>query len=335
MNHHTFNSKKVEFSDRLTLRGLRIFIVLEETKSVALAAERMGLSKSSVSQHITTLETNVGIKLFDRKQKPIALTPAGQVLSMHAHRIASMFSVAETALADFNAFSLPILNFAIIDDLDASLTPVMATALQAQLSKSFIRTFSGRSDQVTSQMESREADIAVTASMPANVNEFQIHELYREQFVLVAAKDKYQPDLDWRKQLTELPFIQYSEAMPMGQLVATHLKRIRLDIPRQFSFENSRSVIATVAKAGGWTLATPLSILDASRFRDEISLFALPFASLSRNVFLINRLNELGTLPEVLATIFRSELKDELLPEFAKSNPEMVGMLEVFDGDMI
>ena len=330
MNHHASNSKKVEFSDRLTLRGLHIFIVLEETKSLAMAAERMGLSKSSVSQHITTLEKNVGIKLFDRQQKPIALTPAGQVLNMHAHRIVSMFSAAESALADFNAFSLPILNFAIIDDLDASLTPVMATALQAQLSMSFIRTFSGRSDQVTSRMEAREADIAVTASLPDNVNNFQIHELYREQFVLVAAKDKYQPDSDWRKQLTELPFIQYSEAMPMGQMVATHLKRIRLDVSRQFSFETSRSVIATVAKTGGWTLATPLSILDASRFRDEVSLFPLPFASLSRNVFLINRLNELGTLPEVLATIFRTQLQDELLPEFANFNPDMVGMLEVF-----
>ncbi len=335
MNQHTLNAKTVEFADTLTLRGLRIFIVLEETKSVALAAERMGLSKSSVSQHITTLESNVGIKLFDRKQKPIALTPAGQVLSMHAHRIVSMFSVAETALADFNAFSLPILNFAIIDDLDASLTPVMATALQAQLSKSFIRTFSGRSDQVTSRIESREADIAVTASMPTNVNNFQIHELYKEQFVLVVAKDKYQADADWRAQLTKLPFIQYSETMPMGQLVATHLKRIRLDVTRQFSFETSRSVIATVAKTGGWTLATPLSILDASRFRDEVSLFALPFASLSRSVYLINRINELSTLPEALAKTFRSQLKDELLPEFAKSNPDMAGMLEVFNDDIM
>lgn len=335
MNSKIPTSKKVEFSDRLTLRGLKIFIVLEETKSVALAAERLGLSKSSVSQHITTLEKNVGIDLFDRKQKPIALTPAGQVLSLHAHRIVSMVSTAETALADFNALSLPIVNFAIIDDLDASLTPVMATALQAQLSRSFIRTFSGRSDQVTARIESRDADIAVTASMSTDVNKFEIHELCKEQFVLVVAKDNYQPASSWREQLTELPFIQYSQSMPMGQLVATHLKRIRFDIPQKFSFETSRSVIATVAKTGGWTLATPLSILDASRFRDEISLYPLPFASLSRSIFLINRMNELGTLPGMLAATFRSQLRGELLPEFTHSYPAMAGMLEVYDDDVM
>ena len=335
MSPDTSMLEKIEFSDRLTLRGLRIFIVLEETKSVALAAERLGMSKSSISQHITTLEKNVGIALFDRKQKPIALTPAGQVLSLHAHRIVSMSSAAETALSDFNALSLPIVNFAIIDDLDASLTPVMATALQAQLSRSFIRTFSGRSDQVTARMESREADIAVTASLSAVADQFEIHELCQEQFLLVVAKGKYQPDAHWRDQLSKLPFIQYSESMPIGQLVATHLKRVRLEIPKQFSFETSRSVIATVAKTGGWTLATPLSILDASRFRDSVSLYTLPFAALSRDVFLINRLNELGSLPLTLAATFRTQLQDELLPEFLNAYPDMTGMLEVFDDNRL
>lgn len=331
MSSKSSQLEKIDFQDRLTLRGLRIFIMLEETKSVALAAERLGLSKSSISQHITTLEKNVGIALFDRKQKPIALTPAGQVLSLHAHRIVSMSSAAETALADFNALSLPVVNFAIIDDLDASLTPVMATALQAKLSRSFIRTFSGRSDQVTARVQSREADIAVTASISTLADNFEIHELCQEQFLLVVAKGKYQPDVAWRDQLIELPFIQYSESMPIGQIVATHLKRVRLNIPKQFSFETSRSVIATVAKTGGWTLATPLSILDASRFRDSISLYPLPFAALSRTIFLVNRVNELGSLPLSLATTFRTQLHDELLPEFLNTYPNMTGMLEVFD----
>ena len=119
-------------SDRLTLRGLRIFIALEEAKSVAKAAQNLGMSKSSVSQHITTLEQSVGIPLFDRQQKPVALTPAGHILSSHAHRIVSMVTEAEAALADNQANSLPVLNFAIIDDLDASLTPVMETALQGK-----------------------------------------------------------------------------------------------------------------------------------------------------------------------------------------------------------
>ena len=325
--------KKTDFADRLTLRGLRVFIALEETQSVADAAQQLGLSKSSVSQHITTLEQSIGITLFDRKQKPVALTPAGQALSQHAHHIMATVSEAETALTDFNAGSMPVLSFAIIDDLDASLTPVMATALQTKLPRSFIRTFSGRSDQVTARLVARDADIAVTASVPVVINKFHIQELFREHFVLVVAKGRYREDSDWRSQLSKLPLIQYSENMPVGQLVLTHLKRIQFDVPRQFSFETTRSVVATVAKTGGWTLITPTSLLDAIRFRDEVDIFPLPFTGLSRSVFLINRLHELGTLPEVLANTFQELLVSELQPEFRKTAPNVADKFEIVDTD--
>ena len=310
-----------------------MFVALEEEQSIAKAADKLGLSKSSISQHITILEQSVGITLFDRKQKPITLTAAGQVLSEYAHRINAMVSEAEAALAAQNAGCLPTLNVAIIDDLDATLTPAMATTLQERLPRSSIVTFSGRSDQVTARLLSRKADIAVTASIPADITPFQIRELFRERFVLVVAKGCYQDGEDWRRQLSALPFIQYSESMPVGQLVLTHLKRIRFDVARKFSFETTRSVIATVAKTGGWTLATPLSILDASRFHAQVDIFALPFAELSRSVFLINRMHELGSLPDSLSKTFQQLLQQDLLPEFKKIAPDLTQWLEIHRDD--
>jgi len=324
-----------DLSDRLTLRSLRVFIALEEAKSVADAAKQLGLSKSNVSQHITTLEQNFAIKFFDRKQKPISLTPAGQVLSLHAHRIMAMLSAAEASLAEFNMDTLPVLNFAILDDLDVSLTPIMATSLQSQFPRSFISTFSGRSDHVTARLEAREADIAVTANLPSNIQKYQMQQLYREHFVLVTARGTYKPSDDWRTVLHDLPLVRYSEAMPMGQLVAAHLKRIGFDAPRRFSFETSRSVIAAVARVGGWTLATPFSILDTTGFRDKIDIHPLPFAKVSRQVYLINRMSELGALPEVLARQFRDLLQNELQEEFSKIAPNVTDALEIFTEDMI
>jgi DNA-binding transcriptional LysR family regulator len=329
------NKSLTDLSDRLSLRGLRIFIALEEAKSVADAAKHLGLSKSNVSQHITTLEQNLGIRLFDRKQKPISLTPAGQVLSLHAHRIMAMVSAAEASLAECNMDTLPVLNFAIIDDLDVSLTPIMATSLQSQFPRSFINTYSGRSDHVTNRLEAREADLAVTANIPSNVHKFQMQQLYRENFVLVTARGTYKPSDDWRTALRDLPLVRYSEAMPMGQLVAAHLKRIGFDAPRRFSFETSRSVIATVARVGGWTLATPFSILDTRGFNDQIDIHPLPFTKVSRQIYLINRMNELGALPEILAKEFRNLLQTELQVEFAKIAPHLTDAIEIFTEDVI
>ncbi|WP_432256871.1 LysR family transcriptional regulator [Limimaricola sp. AA108-03] len=314
---------------RLTLRGLRAFIALEEARSVAGAAQKLGVSKSNVSQQITALEQNVGAKLFDRNSRPILLTPAGQVLSMHAHRIMATVSAAEANLAEFNLRSLPVLNLGIIDDLDASITPVVASSLQRQLPQCFISTFSGRSDQVTAKLLSRDVDIAITGIMPTDMHRFSILQLLREQFVLISAKGQYDRREDWRQSLTRLPLVQYAETMPMGRLVSGHLKRVGFHPQRRFSFETNRSVIATVAQNGGWTIATPLSLLDVGSLVSEIDISPLPFASLSRQIYLVTRSDELGNLPTRLARECRALLHGKLLPDFAKIAPMLAGAIEV------
>jgi DNA-binding transcriptional LysR family regulator len=234
-----------------------------------------------------------------------------------------MVSEAEAALALHGAKCLPVLNFAIIDDLDISLTPAIATVLHEILPQSYICTFSGRSDEVTNRLASREADIAISATVPKDIGQFQIRELFSEQFALVVAKGCYRQNEDWQAQLTSMPFIQYSDSMPMGQLVLTHLKRMKFDVPRRLSFETSRSVIATVANTGGWTLATPLNILDASRFHDKIEIFSLPFTELSRSVFIINRVYELSSIADTLFQTLHYLLQRDVLTELDKITPEL------------
>ena len=169
----------------LTLRGLRVFVALEETGSIAGAAQRIGGSSSGVSQHITALEAAIGAKLFDRRAKPVTLTPAGQVLRADTHRILSVVSEAQAELAEISLTSLPTLNLAIIDDLDASLTPVLVSALQQRFRKCFVYAFSGRSDQIIDRLQSREADIGVSALLPADATPFQSVPILREAFVLL------------------------------------------------------------------------------------------------------------------------------------------------------
>jgi DNA-binding transcriptional LysR family regulator len=317
----------------LTLRGLRVFVALEETGSIAGAAQRLGGSSSGVSQHITALESAIGAKLFDRRAKPVTLTPAGQVLRVHAHRILSVVSEAQAELAEISLTSLPQLNLAIIDDLDASLTPVLVSALQARFRKCFVHAFSGRSDQIIERLNAREADIGVTALLPADTTTFQSAPILRETFILVTAKGVIGPGSDPRETLTRLPFVQYSETMPLGQKVAQHLKRVKLNVPRRFAFEATRSVLAMVVQTGGWTMTTPLNLLDAERFIPMVDVLPLPFAGETRHVHLVARAEELGHLPEALARDCRRILRDVLVPRFAAIAPGFERAIEVAEDE--
>ncbi len=59
---------------------LRGFCYSAATGSVSGAARRMFLSQPSVSQQIQTLESEFGVKLFERRQGGVVLTPDGELL---------------------------------------------------------------------------------------------------------------------------------------------------------------------------------------------------------------------------------------------------------------
>lgn len=317
----------------LTLRGLRVFVALEEAGSIAGAAARIGGSSSGVSQHITALEKAVGAKLFDRRAKPITLTIAGQLLRLHAHRILSVVSDAQSELAEVSLTSLPSLNLAIIDDLDASLTPVLVSTLQSRFRQCFVHAHSGRSDQIIKLLQTRDADIGVTALLPDDIHTFTALQILSEPFVLITAKGAIAPGDDARAVLQKLPFVQYSDALPIGRKVSAHLKRVKMNVPRKFAFDATRSVLAMVVETGGWTLTTPLNLLDAERFIPKVDILPLPFAGETRHVYLVARSEGLGRLPEQLARDCRRLVREKLVPAFAAIAPHMANAIDVTEED--
>lgn len=64
----------------LNLDNLRIFVVAAETENFSRAAEQLHMSQPAVSQHMATLEQQLGVELFDRSGRHVAISAAGQAL---------------------------------------------------------------------------------------------------------------------------------------------------------------------------------------------------------------------------------------------------------------
>lgn len=62
---------------RMTNRHIRIFVKTAELRSMSEAAKAMYISQSSVSQAISEIEKEYGVKLFERLSKGVYLTQAG------------------------------------------------------------------------------------------------------------------------------------------------------------------------------------------------------------------------------------------------------------------
>lgn len=87
----------------MQLRHLKAFIAVADTLNVTRAAERIHLSQSSVTEQIQALETDLGVKLFDRSRRKLVLTPAGQRLLSYAVELIDLADEAYSAVAGISA----------------------------------------------------------------------------------------------------------------------------------------------------------------------------------------------------------------------------------------
>lgn len=59
------------------LAGVAVFIAVSETLNFGLAAERLGMSRATVSAQVGELERQLGVRLFQRSTRAVRLTEAG------------------------------------------------------------------------------------------------------------------------------------------------------------------------------------------------------------------------------------------------------------------
>jgi DNA-binding transcriptional LysR family regulator len=80
------------------LNGMRVFAQVVEAKSFSAAADKLGMSKSLASRHVSALERSLAVKLLHRSTRKLSLTEAGALFYEHCARIVQEAELAEQRL---------------------------------------------------------------------------------------------------------------------------------------------------------------------------------------------------------------------------------------------
>ena len=299
-----------------------------EEQSISAAARRIGASASSVSQQLTNLEAAVGVALLNRRERPVTLTPAGEVFRRRAQTILNEADLAKSELARMDHRSLTKLRIGMIEDFDAGVTPLLLGALAREMTSTQFLLETGPSHRLFDQLDARALDVIVASEVGAGADWVDVYPLMEEPFVAVVPEGSVKSG-DVLQTLLDMPLIQYTTRHHMGRMLADHLQQQNLSLTHSFELDSYHAILAMVASGAGWTILTPLGVSHAKRFRDQVAVMPLPFPPLSRKINLLARKDALGDIPETINDQMRTLLSEKIVGPSIERMPWLKGQLKL------
>lgn len=170
----------------MELKQLEYFMAICEEMHFTRAADNLGIGQSALSYQIKTLEDELGIPLFDRLGKKIAITEAGKILMKHCHNILDTIKSANNDLQELQTINRGRLIIgALSGDLShiASMTLLEFHSIYPHIQLQFFAL-----DNVVKKIKQNEFDLALTI-IPPEDDQLKMIPLYEEEFYLVVHDD--------------------------------------------------------------------------------------------------------------------------------------------------
>jgi DNA-binding transcriptional LysR family regulator len=314
------------------LRALEMFLAAAESGSMTVAARRLKVTQSAISQQLKLLEAEMRVTLMDRNTRPLRLTPAGQALRQHATEMLLYADQARAEVRQIAAGPLPHLRIAMFGTLARTLAPALVKAVAEQhLPIKTLSILRGMAVQHARDLPRREVDVVITSNPLIDMDGMERHELIRESFVLILPKGEMPRQASMREIAARLPMIRYSTRTEAGRLVEQHLRRLRLEVAYSHAFDAPEDLFSMIAMGQGWAITAPTHVVHAVTPGLSVELRPLQKPGLSRSIVLVARSGELGNLVPQIAQLCRRVLREEYLPRVQTLMPTLADHLKVVE----
>ncbi len=185
---------------------LKTFIFLSKVKNFTLAAEKLGIAQSTVTNRINELEKEVCKRLFLRGAKTVKLTEAGEIFLRYAERI---LELENTSIDEINALSNHNRKFsigAINATYEAYVKPLVDTCLKGNTITS-VKVMLGHSLDLIQQLQDNMVDMVFSA-IPLKRMGYACDVFDVDRVALVCKKGTNEyPDGISKAQLAKIPYL--------------------------------------------------------------------------------------------------------------------------------
>jgi LysR family transcriptional regulator, low CO2-responsive transcriptional regulator len=153
----------------LTLRQIRIFLSAAKHNSFTRAAEELHISAPAISMQIKEMEDDMGVTLFVRENKKIALTTAGEYFLVYARRVSSTLIEAGSMMERLRGTEVKALKIGLVSTAKYFL-PQMLVEFKKDYPNLQIKIEVRNRQQLIELLRDGELDIAIMGQPPKEMD---------------------------------------------------------------------------------------------------------------------------------------------------------------------
>ncbi len=228
----------------MTRKHFTIFVEVCRFLNFSQAAEALNTTQPAVSLAVKELESHYGVALFERMNRRVYLTPAGEALLATAQDVLRGFQEAEETLGQGRPLALRV--GANVSFGEAGLAQVLGRFRQEH-PQVRLRALVANSDKIQSLLAENQLDVGIVDGLGVS-ERLRAQPLYQEDLVLAAAPGRF-PAPATVEELAALPLLLREPGSGLRSSVDRVFSQQSL-APQPLLESTSTAALAQAAKAG-------------------------------------------------------------------------------------
>lgn len=254
----------------IDLDSLHIFKAVVDYGGITKAASQLNRVQSNITTRVKNLEEWLGVKLFQRQQGKLTLSPEGRLLLAYAERLLRLSSEAEAALR--SGVPRGTLRVGTLESTAAARLPPLLAGFHNDYPDVQIELVTGTSGALVGKVHRFDVEAAFVAE-PFPLSELETQLAFTEELVLITPRNS--PNIRSPKDLQKRTVVAFTTGCSYRRLLEDWLGMSSIVPDRVLELGSYHAIVACVA-AGSGIAIMPRSVLGAVRAENDVTVFPLP-----------------------------------------------------------
>lgn len=227
----------------MSIRLLKTLVAVADHKTFSAAADAVFITHAAVSQQMRTLESELGIPLFDRSHRTPELTPLGRAVVARARKLVMDYdSLVPSVLGDDGLTGDVVLGA--VPTTLIGLAPLSMSILRTRFPDLRVRITPALTATLLSGLERGTYDVAIVTKPFLLPLGLEFLEIAQEPLHLITGSEI--TETDPARILKTQPFIRFNRDAVVGTLIETWLQENHIRVSEAMELENLEAISSMV-----------------------------------------------------------------------------------------